>query len=183
MPAGSARASQVAASWGWTPAVWNTKPGCAAASAAAARAASSDSPMHTTASAPASRARRSTRSRSSSNEALARWAWLSTKGIMSDEPPRGARRFGCCRLARRVHGVGRCGGARASRAFLAPGGAALGSGGQLARELALDPEEQRAGDVDGAEGRDDDAERHDPGEGADHLAGEEKKRERRREGR
>src|SRR5689334_19027177 len=52
----------------------------------------------------------------------------------------------------------------------------------LARPFPLDPEEERAGDVDGAERSGEDSERHDPREWPNHLASEEEKREGGREG-
>src|SRR5688500_12204796 len=168
MRSGSRRGSKSAASCGWTPAVKATSPGCRRAISRARAAASSDSPMQTIASAPAARARSMTPSRSASNAGSARWAWLSTKVVIETRPPPG----GGGRIA--VSARGRLPGS--------DGRLALARRGRTARRaaplrhgvgtLALDPQQNRAGDEDRAEGADDDAEEEDPGERPQHLAAE-----------
>src|SRR6185503_7291983 len=125
----------------------------------------------------ASRARAITSSRSPSNAGSARWAWLSMKRVMKRKNRRGGGGSAIVQWpsAAGDHVV------RATLPTLfgnrSSGPLSLGARGS--RPLALDPEQQGRGNIDGAERSGEDTEGHHPRERPDDLTREDQERERR----
>src|SRR5690348_10606826 len=176
----SRAASNDAASCGCTPAVKNTDPGCDSAIARARAAVARDSPMQIIARAPLAAARATTSSRSASNAGSARCAWLSMNSMAERREPPRPRRFS--NITRGGSALSpardRTLGARATPLLGHGAGCPFLLAARGARPFALDPEEQRACDIDRAERAGENSERHDPGEWPNHLTGEQEEGER-----